>query len=90
MLNADGFHNGKVTQTGQNLSVFGKLFDRLCCITDSAWRSGVDRDSLEQYLVLGNAAQRYVPVTNYIFDGFPCAIVQVPSELLPQNDSQNQ
>lgn len=90
MLNADGFHNGKVTQTGQNLSVFGKLFDRLCCTTDSAWRSGVDRDSLEQYLVLGNAAQRYVPVTNYIFDGFPCAIVQVPSELLPQNDSQNQ
>lgn len=87
ILVTTSLRNGLSEQSGQNLEVFGKLFDRLCSATDSAWLSGVDRDSIDQYFELGDPAQRYVPICNYRLEGFPTSIIRVPEEVLPSEES---
>ena len=74
ILNTNSLRNGLAAQSGQNLELFGKVFDRFCSATDSAWLSGVDRDSVDQYFELGDPAQRYVPMMAYIPEGFSTCI----------------
>ena len=88
ILNTNSLRNGLAAQSGQNLELFGKVFDRFCSATDSAWLSGVDRDSVDQYFELGDPAQRYVPMMAYIPEGFSTCIVQVPETVLPTTDAE--
>ncbi len=87
VINGAGLRSGQSAQSGQNVELFAKVFDRLCTVTDSGWLSGVDRDSMDQYFELGDPAQRYAPICSYAPDGFPTAIVQVPENVLPSADS---
>ena len=86
ILGTTSLRNGLADQSGQNAEVFGKLFDRLCTATDSAWQSGVDRDSIDQYLQNGDLTARYVPICAYVPEGFPTTIVQVPDTVLPADE----
>ena len=70
ILDTTSLRSGLADKSGQNLELFGKVFDRLCSATDSAWLSGVDRDSIDQYLTLGSLETRYVPIMNYVPEGF--------------------
>lgn len=83
ILDTTSLRNGLAAQSGQNLEVFGKIFDRLCSATDSAWRSNVDLSLIDQYLELGDAAQRYVPIMEYVPEGYSTCIVRVPESVLP-------
>lgn len=87
ILDTNSLRNGLSDQSGQNAEVFGKLFDRLCTATDSAWLSGVDRDSIDQYLQNGDLSARYVPICSYVPEGFPTTIVRVPESVLPADDT---
>lgn len=86
ILDTNSLRNGLSEQSGQNAEVFGKLFDRLCTATDSAWLSGVDRDSIDQYLQNGDLTARYVPICSYVPEGFPTSIVRVPESVLPADE----
>ena len=87
ILDTTSLRNGLESQSGQNLEVFGKLFDRLCSATDSAWRSNVDLSLIDEYLTLGDSAQRYLPIMSYVPEGYTSCIVQVPESVLPASDS---
>ena len=83
ILVTTSLREGLAGRSGQNVELFAKVFDRLCSATNSAWQSGVDRDSIDQYFELGSAEQRYVPICSYAPEGFPSCIVRVPEEMLP-------
>ena len=86
ILDTTSLRSGLADKSGQNLELFGKVFDRLCSATDSAWLSGVDRDSIDQYLSLGSLETRYVPIMNYVPEGFTSCIVRVPDGVLPTGE----
>lgn len=86
ILDANSLRNGLSDLSGQNTEVFGKLFDRLCSVTDSAWQSGVDLASVDQDLQNGDLTARYVPICSYVPEGFPTTIVQVPDTVLPADE----
>ena len=86
ILDTTSLRSGLAGKSGQNLELFGKVFDRLCSATDSAWLSGVDRDSIDQYLTLGSLETRYVPIMNYVPEGFTSCIVRVPDGVLPTGE----
>ena len=83
LLNAESLRSGLASKSGQNVELFAKVFDRLITQTDSAWRSDVDLSLLDQYLTLGDPAQRYLPMMGYIPEGYSSCIVQVPESVLP-------
>ena len=86
ILDTTSLRSGLADKSGQNLELFGKVFDRLCSATDSAWLSGVDRDSIDQYLTLGSLETRYVPIMNYVPEGFTSCIIRVPDGVLPTGE----
>ena len=86
ILDTTSLRSGLADKSGQNLELFGKVFDRLCSATDSAWLSGVDRDSIDQYLSLGSLETRYVPIMNYVPEGFTSCIIRVPDGVLPTGE----
>ena len=86
ILDTTSLRSGLTDKSGQNLELFGKVFDRLCSATDSAWLSGVDRDSIDQYLSLGSLETRYVPIMNYVPEGFTSCIIRVPDGVLPTGE----
>lgn len=86
ILDTTSLRSGLADKSGQNLELFGKVFDRLCSATDSAWLSGVDRDSIDQYLTLGSLETRYVPIMSYVPEGFTSCIVRVPDGVLPTGE----
>ena len=86
ILDTTSLRSGLADKSGQNLELFGKVFDRLCSATDSAWLSGVDRDSIDQYLTLGSLEMRYVPIMNYVPEGFTSCIIRVPDGVLPTGE----
>lgn len=83
ILDTMSLRDGRSSVSGQNLEVFGKVFDRLCTATDSAWRSNVDLSLIDKYLTLGDSAQRYVPIMEYIPEGYTSCIIRVPESVLP-------
>ena len=87
ILDTTSLRSGLAAQSGQNLELFGKVFDRLCSATDSAWRSNVDLSLIDEYLELGDTAQRYVPIMEYIPEGYSTSIVRVPESVLPAADT---
>ena len=86
ILDTTSLRSGLADKSGQNLELFGKVFDRLCSATDSAWLSGVDRDSIDQYLTLGSLETRYVPIMSYVPEGFTSCIIRVPDGVLPTGE----
>ena len=86
ILDTTSLRSGLADKSGQNLELFGKVFDRLCSATYSAWLSGVDRDSIDQYLTLGSLETRYVPIMNYVPEGFTSCIIRVPDGVLPTGE----
>ena len=74
--------NGQLSQSGQNLELFAKVFDRLCCWAGTAWQAGVNSDTITASMTLGDTSLRYAPIMSYAPEGMSCYIIQVPSSLL--------
>lgn len=90
ILDTTSLRDGRASQSGQNTEVFCKLFDRVCTATDSAWRSNVDLSLFDEYITVGDAAQRYLPIMSYVPEGYSSCIVQVPEGVLPATDEGGQ
>lgn len=72
------------SQSGQDLSVFCKLFDRLYCAADSVWQGTVDRSSVDYWMYDGDIALRFIPMLPYIDDSgtFTSQVYRVPEGLI--------
>lgn len=82
LLSPDTVHGSGADTTGQDLTLFGKVFDRLCAEADSAWQYGTDLDAVSPELTLGDAAQRYLPVMSFAPDNAEAWIVRVPESVV--------
>lgn len=77
-LNQSSLRNGLAEQTGQDVDLFWRCFDRLYCFSDT---ENADSD-LNLALSYGGETLRFVPVcTDAVPDGFPSyALYKTPSE----------
>lgn len=82
VLEGATLHDGQAEQTGQDATLFAKVFDRLCCEAETAWQYGVDRDSVIALMELGDASMRYASLMAFIPDGAESWIVLVPEALV--------
>lgn len=83
ILDTTSLRSGLSAQSGQDLSVFAKLFDRLCCSADTVWRATVDRDSVDYWMYEGDLSLRFVPIFPFADSGnFSCWIYKVPEGML--------
>lgn len=68
LIDASSLRNGLSEQTGQDISVFWRLFARLYCPTD-AWSAASDMELAVETMNGGEAGVRFVPVSELIPDG---------------------
>lgn len=84
ILDTQSLRSGLSAQSGQDISVFAKLFDRFYCAGDTVWRATVDRDSVDYWIYDGDLSLRFVPI--FPFTGsqteFSCWVYRVPEELM--------
>lgn len=72
ILDTQSLRSGLSAQSGQDISVFAKLFDRFYCASDSVWRATVDRDSVDYWMYDGDINLRFVPIWNFTDERFNC------------------
>lgn len=82
VLEGATLHDGAAAQTGQDITLFSKVFDRLCCEENSAWQYGVDLDTVAAVMEIGDAHTRFPSLVNFIPDGASSWIVLVPDALV--------
>ena len=68
LISGNSLRNGLSAQTGQDISVFWKLFARLYCPTD-AWTAASDLELAAESMNGGDAGVRFVPVSELIPEG---------------------
>lgn len=68
LISADSLRNGLSARTGQDISVFWRLFARIYCPTD-AWTAASDLEIAAESMNGGDAGVRFVPVSEMIPEG---------------------
>lgn len=82
LLNYDALAAEKTEISGQDAELFFKVFDRVCCWSGTAWEYGFYRDAMSQYVTLGEASKRYLPIMSFAPEGATSCIVLVPASVL--------
>jgi hypothetical protein len=82
ILSPDTVTGGLSDKTGQDASLFLKVFDRVCCAADSAWQFGTEKDTLSADITLGDASMRCLPIMSYAPEDAASWIVNVPDDVL--------
>lgn len=65
ILDTTSLRNGLSAQSGQNLSVFAKLFDRMYASAGTIWQATVDRSSVDYWMYDGDLALRFIPILGF-------------------------
>lgn len=81
IIDSEPLTNGQTDQSGQDVELFGKIFDRLCCYAATASQASANSQTLTAPMTLGDITLRYVPIMSYA-PGMSCYIIQVPSSIL--------
>lgn len=74
-IDADSLRNGLSAQTGQELSIFWRLFARVYCPTDY-WTASSDLELAAETMNAGTADVRFVPVSELIPEGMGSYVVR--------------
>lgn len=82
LISYDSLSAGKGDVSGQDLTLFVKVFDRLCCWAGTSWEHGMYRDAISGSVTVGSVAQRFLPIMSFVPDGSTSFIVLVPAGLL--------
>ena len=82
ILDTTSLRNGLSAQSGQNLSVFAKLFDRMYASAGTIWQATVDRSSVDYWMYDGDLALRYVPILPFNTEDFTSWIYRIPEGML--------
>ena len=81
IIDSQPLAEGQTALSGQDIGLFTKVFDRLCCYAATAWQAGANADTLTAPMTVGDASLRYAPIMNYAPE-MSCYIIQVPSYLI--------
>ena len=65
ILDTTSLRNGLSAKSGQDLSIFTKLFDRLCSSAGSIWQATVDRSSVDYWMYDGDLSLRFIPILGF-------------------------
>lgn len=65
ILDTTSLRNGLSAKSGQDLSVFAILFDRLCSSAGTVWQATVDRSSIDYWMYDGELSLRYIPIMGF-------------------------
>lgn len=65
ILDTTSLRNGLSAQSGQDLSVFAKLFDRMYASAGTIWQATVDRSSVDYWMYDGDLALRFIPILGF-------------------------
>lgn len=82
ILDTTSLRNGLSAQSGQDIEIFSKLFDRLCSSAGTVWQATVDRSSVDYWMYDGDLALRYVPILPFNTEDFTSWIYRIPEGLL--------
>lgn len=82
ILDTTSLRNGLSAQSGQDIEVFSKLFDRLCSSAGTVWQGTVDRSSVDYWMYDGDLSLRYVPILPFTTEDFTCWIYRVPEGMI--------
>lgn len=82
ILDSESYRGGQSDLSGQDLTLFGKVFDRFYCTAGTAWQYGIDLDTAKYYLRLGSLDQRFVPIMSYAPEDTTSYTVRVPDALV--------
>lgn len=66
----------------QDLSIFAKLFDRLCSSAGTVWQGTVDRSSVDYWMYDGDLSLRFVPILPFTTEDFTSWIYRIDKSLL--------
>ena len=79
LISESSLQNDLSASTGQDLSIFWRLFDRLYCSADTDNASS-DLEKASSFLSDGSAANRFVPVCTHAPSGFDSWVLEIPSD----------
>lgn len=65
ILDTTSLRNGLSAKSGQDLSVFAQLFDRLCASAGTIWQATVDRSSVDYWMYDGDLSLRFIPILGF-------------------------
>ena len=65
ILDTTSLRNGLSAQSGQDIEIFSKLFDRLCSSAGTVWQATVDRSSVDYWMYDGDLALRFIPILGF-------------------------
>lgn len=82
ILDTTSLRNGLSAQSGQDIEIFSKLFDRLCSSAGTVWQATVDRSSVDYWMYDGDLALRYVPILPFNTEDFTSWIYRIPEGML--------
>lgn len=82
ILDTTSLRNGLSAQSGQDLSIFAKLFDRLCSSAGTVWQGTVDRSSVDYWMYDGDLSLRFVPILPFTTEDFTSWIYRIDKSLL--------
>lgn len=84
ILDTTSLRNGLSAKSGQDLSIFTKLFDRLCSSAGSIWQATVDRSSVDYWMYDGDLSLRFIPILGFTdtTGTFANWIYRVPEDML--------
>ncbi len=85
LISYSSLANGYADKSGQDIELFFKVFDRVCCWAGTQFEHNLYKDSLSQYVVVGSADQRFVPIMSYAPDTTSW-IVKVPDRLIDRGE----
>lgn len=66
ILDTTSLRNGLSAQSGQDISIFAQLFDRLCSSAGTVWQATVDRSSIDYWMYDGDLSVRYIPIMDFV------------------------
>lgn len=75
LIDTDSLREQNGAATGQDLSIFWRIFARLYCPTDY-WSAASDLEYAAETMTEGDAGLRFVPVSEYAPEGFESYVIQ--------------
>ncbi len=82
IVDSESYRNNQSALSGQDLTLFGKVFDRFYCSAGSAWQYEADLGTAKYYLRLGSLDQRFLPIMSYAPEDTTSYVVRVPEALV--------
>lgn len=87
LISYSSLSKGDEARSGQNIELFFKIFDRVCCWAGTQFEHQIYRENLSKYITIGSVDERFIPIMSYAPDTNSW-IVKVPDQLIKRGDEK--